>query len=88
VTSDISYRPNVKQHQQFLAKRQCDGATDVDGFSPPFSRLLPDHPYTGDKRSEPYPSPRDQSWPGESGQRDEWIFCLNAADIAADQERA
>jgi hypothetical protein len=27
-------------------------------------------------------------WPGESGQRDEWIFCLNAADIAADQERA
>jgi len=29
-----------------------------------------------------------QSWPGESGQWDKWIFCLRAAKIAADQERA
>jgi len=27
-----------------------------------------------------------QRWPGESGQRDKWIFCLRAARIAADQE--
>ena len=30
---------------------------------------------------------RHQRWPGESGQRDKWIFCLTAARIAADQER-
>jgi hypothetical protein len=29
-----------------------------------------------------------QRWPGESGQGDKWIFCLRAARIAADQERA
>ncbi len=28
-----------------------------------------------------------ESWPGGSGQRDKWIFCLRAAKIAADQER-
>jgi hypothetical protein len=27
-------------------------------------------------------------WPWESGQRDKWIFCLTAARVAADQERA
>ncbi|MBI1209414.1 MAG: transposase [Azospirillum sp.] len=27
-----------------------------------------------------------ESWPGESGQSDRWIFCLIAARIAADQE--
>jgi hypothetical protein len=27
-------------------------------------------------------------WPGESGQWVKWIFCLRAAQIAADQERA
>jgi len=29
-----------------------------------------------------------ERWPGESGQWVEWIFCLRAAQIAADQERA
>jgi len=29
---------------------------------------------------------RSERWPGESGQRDKWIFCLRAARIAADQE--
>jgi hypothetical protein len=29
-----------------------------------------------------------QSWLGESGQRDKWIFCLTAARIAAYQERS
>jgi hypothetical protein len=29
-----------------------------------------------------------QRWPGESGQWAKWIFCLSAARIAADQERA
>jgi adenine-specific DNA-methyltransferase len=29
-----------------------------------------------------------QRWPGESGRWDKWIFCLRAARIAADQERA
>ena len=29
-----------------------------------------------------------ERWPGESGQEDKWIFCLSAARIAADQERA
>jgi hypothetical protein len=31
--------------------------------------------------------PQGESRPGESGQCDEWIFCLNAATIAAAQER-
>jgi hypothetical protein len=31
---------------------------------------------------------RGERWPGESGQEDKWIFCLRAARIAADQERA
>jgi hypothetical protein len=31
---------------------------------------------------------QDQSWPGESGQGNKWNFCLKAARIAADQERA
>jgi hypothetical protein len=29
---------------------------------------------------------RHQRWLGESGQGDKWIFCLRAAQIAADQE--
>jgi hypothetical protein len=29
-----------------------------------------------------------ERWPGKSGQGDKWIFCLRAARIAADQERA
>jgi carboxypeptidase Taq len=30
----------------------------------------------------------EKRWPGESGRWDKWIFCLRAARIAADQERA
>ena len=28
-----------------------------------------------------------ESWPGESGQRGNWSFCLPAAKMAAEQER-
>jgi hypothetical protein len=31
--------------------------------------------------------PVAESWLGESGQNDKWIFCLTVASIAAHQER-
>jgi len=37
---------------------------------------------------ELHPRNVEQRWPGESGQWVKWIFCLRAAQIAADQERA